>query len=64
MENLIKAYEKKIENATIENDLKNIMIGISQDCSAYKLSWEAFLNLRKQVKAKGAKIGSEWTDLC
>lgn len=64
MKNLIKAYEKRIENAVKENDLKSIMIGISQDCSAYKLSWDAFMNLRKQVKAKGVKLGSKWTALC
>lgn len=64
MKNLIKTYEKRIENATKENELKDVMINISKDCSSYKLSWDAFMNLRKMVKAKGVKLGSKWTALC
>ena len=64
MKSLIKTYENRIENAAKENELKDVMIAISKDCSSYKLSWDAFMNLRKEVKAKGAKLGSKLTALC
>ena len=38
MKSLVKTYEKKIENATKENELKDIVISMSQDCSSYKIS--------------------------
>lgn len=64
MKKLVRTYEKRIENATKENELKDIVISMSQDCSSYKISWDAFLNLRKAVKAKGTKIGSKWAIKC
>lgn len=42
------------------NDIKDLMIGISKDCSSYKLSWEAFMNLRKQIQIKGKQLGVAW----
>lgn len=64
MKKLVRAYEKRIENATKENELKDIVIGMSQDCSSYKISLDAFLSLRKAVKAKGTKIGSKRAIKC
>lgn len=64
MKTLIKNYELQIENAKSEYDIKSLMIKVSQDCSSYKLSWEAFLDLRKKIIAKGKKLGSKWVELC
>lgn len=64
MKALIKNYEKQIELAKNEYDIKDLMIRVSQDCSAYKLSWEAFLDLRNKIIAKGRKLGSKWVELC
>ncbi len=60
MKNLIKMYKTKIQNAKGENDIKDIIIGISKDCSAYKLSWEAFLDLRNKTLSKGKELKVAW----
>lgn len=60
MKALVKNYELRIQKATKENDIKDLMIGISKDCSSYKLSWEAFMNLRKMIQTKGKQLGVAW----
>lgn len=64
MKNLRKTYERRIAKATNESDIKALMIGISVDCSDYRLSWEEFMNLRELVKAKGRELKVVWGQKC
>lgn len=54
---LVKRYERKIEEAKTKNDIKDIIMNISFDCSNYKLSWEEFMKLRKAAQEKGYQLG-------
>ena len=56
--------KKRIETATKDGDIKDLMISISQDCSAYKLSWEEFLTLRKALIERGKAVGNRWIIQC
>ena len=42
-----RAYMKAIEKADRRNELMGVVISFSQDCSAYKISWEEFEKLHK-----------------
>ena len=50
------AYLKRIETCTDRNEIEGIRIEFSQDCSAYKLSWEEFTVLYDAQQAKRAEI--------
>ena len=51
---------KKIANIQTENDLKDAHIAISRACSANKISWKQFMELRSLLKAKRAEKGFTW----
>ena len=53
------AYLKRIETCTDRNEIEGIRIEFSQDCSAYKLSWEEFTVLYDAQQAKRAEIRSK-----
>lgn len=53
------AYLKRIETCTNRNEIEGIRIEFSQDCSAYKLSWEEFTVLYDAQQAKRAEIRSK-----
>ena len=52
------AYMKRIENCTGRNEIEGIRIEFSQDCSAYRLSWEEFMVLYYAQQAKRREIRS------
>lgn len=53
------AYLKRIEACTDRNEIEGIRIEFSQDCSAYKLSWEEFTVLYDAQQAKRTAIRSK-----
>ena len=53
------AYLKRIETCTDRNEIEGIRIEFSQDCSAYKISWEDFTILYDAQQAKRAEIRSK-----
>lgn len=53
------AYLKRIEACTGRNEIEGIRIEFSQDCSAYRLSWEDFTILYKAQQAKRKVIRGE-----
>lgn len=53
------AYLKRIETCNNRNEIEGIRIEFSQDCSAYKLSWEEFTVLFDAQQAKRAEIRSK-----
>lgn len=64
MKKTFNNYKKRIETATKDGDIKDLMISISQDCSAYKLGWEEFLTLRKALIERGKAVGNRWIIQC
>ena len=52
-------YLKRIEVCTDRNEIEGIRIEFSQDCSAYKISWEDFMVLYNAYQAKRAEIRSK-----
>ena len=54
-----KAYLKRIEACTDRNEIEGIHIEFSQDCSAYKISWEDFTVLYNAQQAKRKAIRGE-----
>lgn len=57
---MMNTFKKQIASIRTENDLKDAHIAISQACSAYKISWEQFMELRNLLKAKRAEKGFTW----
>lgn len=53
------AYLKRIETCTNRNEIEGIRIEFSQDCSAYRLSWEDFTALYEAQQAKRKEIRGE-----
>ena len=53
------AYLKRIEVCTDRNEIEGIRIEFSQDCSAYRLSWEDFRILYAAQQAKRKEIRGE-----
>ena len=53
------AYLKRIETCTDRNEIEGIRIEFSQDCSAYRLSWEDFMVLYTAQQAKRRTIRGE-----
>lgn len=53
------AYMKRIENCAGRNEIEGIRIEFSQDCSAYRLSWEEFMVLYLAQQTKRAEIRGE-----
>lgn len=53
---IIRAYEKKIANIQNKYDLGGFMIDISKKTSAYELSWEEFMLLRKKASARATEL--------
>ena len=60
MDNLVKTYKKQIKKASTKNECRDLMIRISYDCSAYKLSWEEFMSLRALIQEKGRAFGIQY----
>ena len=56
----MKAYLKQIRNIKTENDFKDAVIGISQACSAYRISWDDFMKLREILKQVRIEKGFKW----
>ncbi len=52
-------YLKRIETCTDRNEIEGIRIEFSQDCSAYRLSWEDFMVLYTAQQAKRRAIRGE-----
>ena len=57
---MMNTFKKQIASIRTENDLKDAHIAISQACSAYKISWEQFMELRSLLRAKRAEKGFAW----
>ena len=53
------AYLKRIEACADRNEIEGIRIEFSQDCSAYRLSWEDFTALYTAQQAKRKAIRGE-----
>ena len=53
------AYLKRIDAWSDRNGIEGIRIEFSQDCSAYRLSWEDFTALYRAQQAKRKAIRSE-----
>jgi len=53
------AYLKRIEACTDRYEIEGIRIEFSQDCSAYKISWEDFMVLYDAQQLKRAEIRSK-----
>lgn len=64
MKKLFNSYKKKIEKVTEDGEIRSLMIGISQDCSAYKLDWDEFMDLRKMLIKRGKEVGNKWIENC
>ncbi len=56
---IAKAYLKRVETCSNRNEIEGIRIEFSQDCSAYKISWEDFMVLYNAYQAKRAEIRSK-----
>ena len=52
-------YLRRIENCEDRNEIEGIRIEFSEDCSAYRLSWEDFMVLYKAQQAKRKEIRSK-----
>ena len=57
---MMKTFKKQIASIRTENDLKDAHIAICQACSANQISWEHFMALRRQLKAKRTEKGFTW----
>ena len=57
---MMNTFKKQIANIRTENDLKDAHIAISQACSAYKISWEQYMELRSLLKSKRTEKGFTW----
>ena len=53
------AYLRRIEACSDRNEIEGIRIGFSNDCSAYRLSWEDFTILYAAQQAKRRAIRGE-----
>ena len=51
-----QAYMQRIAACTGRNEIEQIRIEFSQDCSAYKLEWEEFIQLYYAQQAKRREI--------
>lgn len=59
----MKAYRKfqnQVANIRTENDLKDAHIAICTACSAYRITWEQFMELRAAMKAKRTERHIAW----
>lgn len=52
-------YLKRIDACSDRNEIEGIRIEFSQDCSAYRLSWEDFTVLYMAQQAKRKAIRGE-----
>lgn len=57
---MMKTFKTQIANIRTENDLKDAHIAISRACSANKIGWEQFMELRNLLKAKRTEKGFTW----
>lgn len=51
-----ETYLRRIESCTNRNEIEGLRIAFSQDCSAYRLSWEDFMVLYEAQQKKRAEI--------
>ena len=56
---LAETYLRRIEACADRNEIEGIRIEFSNDCSAYKLSWEDFTVLYAAQQAKRKAIRGE-----
>ena len=49
-------YMKRIEACNDRNEIEGIRIEFSQDCSAYRISWDEFMTLFDAQQAKRSEI--------
>ena len=54
---MMNTFKKQIADIRTENDLKDAHIAVSQTCSANKISWAQFMELRSLLKAKRTEKG-------
>lgn len=54
-----ETYLRRIEACTDRYEIEGIRIEFSQDCSAYKLSWEDFMVLYNAQQKKRTQIRSK-----
>lgn len=57
---MMNTFKKQIAGIRTENDLKDAHIAVSQICSANKISWAQFMELRSLLKAKRTEKGFTW----
>ena len=53
-----QAYMQRIAACTGRNEIEQIRIEFSRDCSAYKLNWDEFIQLHAAQQAKRRQIRS------
>ena len=53
-----QAYMQRIAACTGRNEIEQIRIDFSRDCSAYKLCWDEFIQLHAAQQAKRREIRS------
>ena len=54
------AFKTQVENIKTENDLKDAHINICRAYSAYRISHEQFMELRKMMRSKRTEKGFSW----
>ena len=54
------AFRTQVENIKTEKDLKDAHISICRAYSAYRISYEQFMELRKMMISRRAEKGFSW----
>ena len=53
---IMKEYEGRLAKVNDRGTMGAFMIDISRKCSAYELSWEEFIELRKMASRKAGEL--------